>query len=114
MTKQKKNKVNVVYSTNPDFSFDFEENEVEETLPANQQHLKVQIDRKQRKGKEVTLVTEFIGLPDDLNALGKLLKSKCGVGGTTKDNVIMIQGNHIDKIVEILLGLGYKVKRIGK
>lgn len=113
MAKQKKNKVNVVYSTNPDFSFDFEEDEVQDTLPPNQQHLKVMLDRKQRKGKDVTLVKEFIGLEDDLKDLGKSLKSRCGVGGSVKNQEIMVQGNHVDKIMEILKKEGYQVKRVG-
>jgi translation initiation factor 1 len=113
MAKQKKKKVNVVYSTNPNFSFDFEDEETIETLPAQQQNLKVILDRKQRKGKEVTLVEGFVGTDDDLKDLGKQLKSKCGVGGSVKDQVIMIQGNHVQKIMNLLSKDGYKVKRVG-
>ena len=99
---KKKEKLNVVYSTNPNFNYEFDEEEMIETLPKNQQKLYVSIDRKQRGGKEVTLVEGFIGSDDDLKELGKLLKSKCGVGGTAKDNEILIQGNFRDKLFDIL------------
>jgi translation initiation factor 1 len=113
MGKNKKEKINIVYSTNPDFQFQYEEEETVETLPNNQQKLYVSIDRKQRAGKEVTLVEGFIGTEDDLKELGKLLKSKCGVGGTAKDNEILIQGNFRDKIFDILIKEGYQVKKKG-
>jgi translation initiation factor 1 len=103
---KKKDKLNF-YSTDPNFKFEVEEEEVV-TLPANQQKLRVQIDRKQRAGKEVTLVTGFIGSEDDLESLCKTLKTKCGVGGSAKDGEIIIQGNQSDKILKILLELGYK------
>lgn len=113
MGKNKKNRVNVVYSTNPDFSFDHDEDESEETLEPNEQLLYVSIDRKQRGGKEVTLVEGFIGAEDDLKDLGKFLKSKCGVGGTAKDGDIIVQGKFKDKVAELLEGKGYKVKTKG-
>jgi translation initiation factor 1 len=113
MGKNKKNRVNVVYSTNPDFSFDHDEDESEETLEPNEQLLYVSIDRKQRGGKEVTLVEGFIGAEDDLKDLGKFLKSKCGVGGTAKDGDIIVQGKFKDKVAELLEGKGYKVKKKG-
>ncbi|MCR9173751.1 MAG: translation initiation factor [bacterium] len=109
----KKNRKNVVYSTNPDFNFDYDEDEFEETLPPGEQTLYVSIDRKQRKGKEVTLVEGFVGDPDDLKELGKMLKSKCGVGGTAKDGEIIIQGNMRDKVCDLLVKEGYSVKRKG-
>ena len=109
----KKNKKNIVYSTNPDYAFEYDEEEVMETLPPQQQILKVMIDKKQRKGKAVTLVTGFIGSEDDLKDLGKILKSKCGVGGSVKDREILIQGDHRDKIIEILNNANYKTKRVG-
>lgn len=110
---KKKDKLNIVYSTNPDFQYQFEEEESIETLANSQQKLYVSIDRKQRAGKEVTLVEGFLGNEEDLKELGKLLKSKCGVGGTVKDNEIMIQGNFKDKIFDILLKEGYQVKKKG-
>jgi translation initiation factor 1 len=113
MAKQKKEKINVVYSTNPDFNFQFDEEEEIETLPNDQQLLYVSIDRKQRGGKEVTLIEGFVGKEDDLKELGKLLKSKCGVGGTVKDNEVLIQGNFRDKIIDLLTKEGYRVKRKG-
>lgn len=105
--KNKKNRVGVVYSTNPDYDYDYQQGESEESLPENQQKLRVFIDRKQRKGKEVTLITGFIGPEEDLKDLGKHLKSKCGVGGSVKDGEIIIQGNHRDRIVELLKEKGY-------
>ena len=110
---KKKEKLNIVYSTNPDFQYQFEEEEVVETLPKAQQKLYVSIDRKQRAGKEVTLVEGFVGSEDDLKELGKLLKNKCGVGGTVKDNEILIQGNFKDKIYDLLVKEGYQVKKKG-
>jgi translation initiation factor 1 len=107
MSKKEKSRVNVVYSTNPDFQFQHEEEEEQDTLPNNQQRLYVSIDRKQRAGKEVTLIEGFTGTEDDLKDLGKLLKSKCGVGGTVKDNEILIQGNFKDKIYDLLVKEGY-------
>jgi translation initiation factor 1 len=110
---KKKEKLNVVYSTNPDFNYQFEEEEETETLSKNQQKLYVSIDKKQRGGKEVTLVEGFIGLEEDVKELGKFLKSKCGVGGTVKEMDILIQGNFRDKITDLLLKEGYSVKKKG-
>lgn len=110
---KKKEKLNIVYSTNPDFQYRYDEEESIDTLPNGQQKLYVSIDRKQRAGKEVTLVEGFIGSEDDLKELGKLLKNKCGVGGTVKDNEILIQGNFKDKIFDLLVKEGYQVKKKG-
>jgi translation initiation factor 1 len=110
---KKKEKLNVVYSTNPDFNYQFEDEEETETLSKNQQKLYVSIDKKQRGGKEVTLVEGFIGSEEDLKELGKFLKSKCGVGGTVKDMEILIQGNFKDKIADLLQKEGYSVKKKG-
>lgn len=105
--KSKVEKSRVVYSTNPNFSFEEEEQDFIETLPKNQQKLYVSIDKKQRAGKEVTLVEGFIGSDDDLKELGKFLKTKCGGGGTAKDGEILVQGNFKEKIFELLLKEGY-------
>jgi translation initiation factor 1 len=103
----------VVYSTNSDFKFEYQQEESENTLPAQQQQLRVQLDKSMRAGKQVTLVTGFTGKTGDIEALGKMLKVKCGVGGSVKDREIIIQGDHRDRIVQILIKEGYKAKRIG-
>ena len=113
MGKKNKRK-GVVFSTNPDYEYTHEEDQEVETLPKQQQVLRVQIDRKQRRGKEVTLITGFQGAKEDLKELGKFLKSKCGVGGSAKDGEVIIQGNHKTKIIELLKGEGYtQTKGIG-
>jgi translation initiation factor 1 len=103
---KKKEKLNF-YSTDPDFVFHDDEDQIE-TLPPQQQKLRVQVDRKQRAGKEVSLITGFVGTEEDLETLAKKLKTKCGVGGSAKDGEIIIQGNHVDKILKILVDSGYK------
>lgn len=108
-----KERLGIVFSTNPDFDYDKGKQEEQETLPANQQDLRVLLDRKKRKGKTVTLVTGFVGSENDLKVLGKALKSKCGVGGTVKDGEIIIQGDFCKRIIELLKADGYKVKRSG-
>jgi translation initiation factor 1 len=114
MSKKDKQKVNIVYSTNPNFSFDEEDQDEIETLDKQQQQLKVFIDRKQRKGKSVTIVTGFIGNNEDLDDLAKTLKTKCGVGGNAKDGEILIQGELRDKVYDLLISLGFtKTKKIG-
>lgn len=108
-----KNRDGVVYSTNSDFDYEYEGGEEQETLEPSDQHLKVMLDKKARAGKQVTLVAGFEGAEDDLKELGKLLKSKCGVGGSAKDGEILIQGDHRDKVVQILQQEGYNAKRSG-
>ena len=110
---KKKERLNVVYSTNPDFHYEYDSEEQVVTLPNAQQKLYVSIDRKQRAGKEVTLIEGFVGSEEDLKELGKLLKNKCGVGGSVKDGEILIQGNFRDKILDLLTKEGYGVKRKG-
>lgn len=102
-----KERLNVVYSTNPDFGYEIEGDEEQTTLDAAQQNLRVQLDRKNRGGKVVTLITGFIGTDNDLKELGKLLKTKCGVGGAAKDGEIIVQGDFKQKIVELLKKEGY-------
>ena len=102
----------LVYSTNPDLNKPAEEEHID-TPPPQQQQLRVLLDKKQRAGKKVTLVTGFIGNLKDLELLGKSLKSKCGVGGTVKDGEILIQGDFREKILQILVSLGYKTKLSG-
>jgi translation initiation factor 1 len=113
MGKNKKKRIDVVYSTNPDFDFDHEGDAADQTLPNDEQYLNVMIDRKKRKGKEVVLITGFVGTDDDLKDLGKTLKQNCGVGGSAKDGEIMVQGNQRDKIMDYLKSEGYNVKRVG-
>ncbi len=108
----KKNRKGIVYSTNPDFEYEYESDEQQETLPPEQQKLRVELDRKKRKGKQVSLVTGFVGTEEDLKALAKTLKTKCGVGGSAKDGEIVIQGDHRQKIGQILSDLGYKCRVI--
>jgi len=109
-----KDRLNVVFSTNPDFQYQTNEEEKASTLPHKQQKLRVMTDRHHRGGKTVTLVRGFIGTSEDLKELGKMLKSQCGVGGSVKDGEIIVQGDFKSKIVELLLHEGYtQTKPVG-
>lgn len=109
-----KDRLGVLYSTNPDYQYEtIKDIDEEITLPKEQQRLRIQISKKHRAGKEVSLVTGFVGTCEDLESLGKLLKQRCGVGGSVKDGEIIIQGDQRDKLLMILKSLGYEsAKRI--
>ena len=113
MSKNKKshNAVGVVYSTNPDYQYQYDDSDEQlETLPPAKQRLHVRMERSGRGGKTVTVVDNFVGSDDDLQALGRTLKTKCGVGGTAKDGQIIIQGDFRERIATLLKELGYPAK----
>lgn len=114
MSKKKRESADgIVYSTNPDFKINYIEDTDEETLAPSQQNLKIWLDRKQRGGKTVTLIKDFVGTQKDLEDLSKMLKTKCGVGGSAKDGEIILQGDFRDKVLDILTKAGYKSKKAG-
>lgn len=104
----KKNAIGVVYSTNPDFQYQYDDEPEAATLPPQQQKLRVRLEKHHRGGKTVTLVTGFVGSQADLEELGRTLKSRCGVGGSAKDGEILVQGDHVEKVRQILASLGYR------
>lgn len=108
-----KSRLNVVYSTNPDFRYETEAEAEIETIPPARQNLRVWLDRKQRAGKQVTLVKGFVGSDEDLRALAAMLKSRCGVGGSAKEGEIIIQGDFRDRVTELLVKAGYKALKAG-
>jgi len=114
--KPKKKVINdfggIMFSTDPSFVYQ-EETQMEENVPNSQQDLRVQLDRKNRGGKAVTLITGFRGNEEQLDVLAKMLKTKCGVGGAAKDGEILIQGDFRDKVLLLLQKEGYKVKKSG-
>jgi translation initiation factor 1 len=112
MSKKDKNRKNIVYSTNPEFNFESDSQDEIETLAPSQQQLKIYLDRI-GGGKLISRVSGFIGKTDDLEALGKLLKQKCGVGGGVKQGEILIQGDHREKLINLLTQNNYKVKKAG-
>ncbi len=110
MSNKNKTRDGVVYSTNPQFEYNSNSEAVRQTLPAQQQTLRLRYETKHRGGKPVTIVSSFIGLEADLNELGRTLKVKCGTGGTVKEGEIIIQGDFRERIKSILTEMGYKVK----
>ena len=112
MANDWKERLGVVFSTNPDFQYDTDKEQTAETLAPERQNLKIWLDRL-KGGRVATVVRGFVGSGDDLAALGKELKKSCGVGGTTKDGEIIIQGDHRDRVVELLAKSGYRSKKAG-
>jgi translation initiation factor 1 len=110
MSKNKANKIGVVYSTNRDFEFQLDEEEVQATLVPEKQNLRIQLDKKARAGKQVTLVTGFVGTEEDLEILAKKLKNLCGCGGSAKDGEILIQGDVRQKVLAWLIQQGYRAR----
>lgn len=107
-----KDRLGVLYSTNPDFNYETVQETEEDTLVPEKQPLRIQLDKRNRGGKVVTLITGFRGTTDDLQTLGKLLKTKCGVGGSAKEGEIIIQGDFRTKVLELLQKEGYTKSRI--
>ena len=109
--KNSRSAVGVVYSTNPDYQYQYEDDNTQpDTLPPSQQKLRVRMERSGRGGKTVTIVTGFVGTDNDLNTLGRTLKTKCGVGGSVKDGEIIIQGDFRERLVTLLKEMGYPAK----
>ncbi|MDE5578800.1 MAG: translation initiation factor [Alistipes sp.] len=108
-----KSRLGMVYSTDPDFKYTTAAEEEPETLAPAQQDLRVWLDRRQRGGKVATLVRGFVGCDADLQELARMLKTRCGVGGAAKEGEIIIQGDHRDRVVELLIRSGYRCKKAG-
>lgn len=113
MSKNKKIPLGVVYSTNQDFEYSFDKQEVVETLPPEKQKLKIQLDKKSRAGKQVSLITGFVGSEIDLETLSKKIKNLCGCGGSVKEGEILIQGDVREKVLNWLIAQGYKAVKVG-
>jgi len=112
MSKKNKNAEGVVYSTNPNFNYQVNDNTEAATLPPQQQDLRIWLERH-KAGKVATVIKGFIGTSEDIVTLGKMLKQKCGTGGTVKDGEIMIQGDNREKVIDHLVKAGYKAKKAG-
>ena len=108
-----KKRLNIVYSTNPDFNYQTEEEPEIETLAPERQDLRIWLDTHIKGGKRATIVRGFVGSQDDLDTLARKLKSKCGVGGSTRDGEIIIQGDMRDRVLEILTSEGYRARKAG-
>ncbi len=107
-----KDRLNIVYSTNPNFAYEAEKEEEQQmTLTPEKQNLRIQLDKRHRNGKAVTLISGFVGSEDELKKLEKALKTKCGVGGSAKNGEILIQGDFRDKLLQLLTDMGYRAKR---
>lgn len=109
----KKKPTDIVYSTNPAFKYSYEGSEEQETLPPSQQDLRLWLEKNHRGGKQVTVIKGFTGTENDLKELARKLKTSCGTGGSVKDQEIIVQGDFREKILQLLLGLGYRVKKAG-
>ena len=107
-----KERLGVVFSTNSDFTYEVDQEPEVEAIPKAKQNLRVALDKRNRGGKKVTIVSDFVGSDDNLKELGKMLKNKCGVGGSAKDGEIIIQGDFRQKIVDILKADGYRARVI--
>ena len=112
MSKKNKNEGGFVFSTNPNFNIN-QEDEAQETLPIHEQKLKVWLEKNHRGGKTASVIKDFVGNDEDLEQLAKVLKNKCGTGGSAKDGEIIIQGDHREKIIKLLLEMGYSAKKAG-
>jgi translation initiation factor 1 len=110
---KKKNISGILYSTNPQFNYTYENKAEHNTLPPQQQDLRIFLEKKHRGGKTASVIKGFIGKQDDMEELGRLLKTRCGTGGSAKDGEIIIQGDFRDKILQMLLEKGYKAKKAG-
>ena len=108
--KSKKNRIGIVYSTDPEHDYDYRSEFEEETLPPGQQELRVFIEKKGRKGKPVCVVSGFVGSSDDLSDLARALKTKCGVGGSAKEGEVILQGTMRDKVIGVLKDMGYRAR----
>lgn len=113
MSNKNKNKTGIIFSTNPNFQFQFEGTMEQGSLPPSQQNLRIWLEKNHRGGKEVTIIKNFVGSLKDLESLCKEIKTKCGTGGSVKESEILIQGDQRKKIADFLTTKGYKFKLAG-